>query len=46
MPTMLVEFFRFLYSTKPFQINIDIKTKKTLWKVTLNLKQLDPWKTV
>ena len=27
------------HSTKPFQINIDIKTKKTLRKVTLNLKQ-------
>ena len=35
MLTMIVDFFRFWYSTKPFQINIDIKTKKTLWKVTL-----------
>ena len=39
---MIADFFRFWYSTKPFQINIDIKThlnKKTLWKVTLNLKE-------
>ena len=36
-------FFQFWYSTKPFQIDIDIHTKKTLWKVhvTLNLKQPD-----
>ena len=34
---MIADFFRFWCSTKPFQINIDIKThlnKKTLWKVT------------
>ena len=40
-----MDFFWFWYSTKPFQINIDIKTKKTLWKVTLNLKQPDTRKT-
>ena len=41
-------FFRFWYSTKPLQVNIDIKThlnKKTFWKVNLNLKQPDTWKT-
>ena len=42
---MITEFFRFWYSTKPFQININIKTKKTLSKVTLYLKQPDTWKT-
>ena len=46
MPTTIVDFFQFWYSMKPFEINIDIKTKKMLWKVTLNLKQPDPWKTV
>ena len=44
MLTMIVDLFRFRYSTKPFQINTDIKTKKTLWKATQ--KKKDTWKTV
>ena len=43
---MILEFFQFWYSTKPFQIDIDMKNKKMLLKVTLNLKQPDAWKTV
>ena len=47
---MIVDFFSFdIISTKPLQINIDIKihlNEKTLWKVNLNLKQPDTWKTV
>ena len=37
---------RFWYSTKSFQIDINIKPKEMLWKVTLNLKQPHTWKTI
>ena len=36
---IVVDLFWFWYSTKPFQINVDIINEKTLWKVTSNLKQ-------
>ena len=46
---MIIDFkFHFWYSIKPLQINIDIKThlnEKTLWKVSLNLKQPVTWQT-
>ena len=46
---MIVAFFGFDIPQNQkikFQININIKNKKMFWKVALNLKQPDKWKTV
>ena len=35
---MIIDFFHFWYSMKPFQINIDIKNKKMFMKGNLELE--------